>query len=87
MKILVRRSVPLVNKRMSLILMIEDWAYLNGHDYRKRFGFDFRHFFDRQYPNTSIPNQHRVHQKILGFGQTLIDLNCEFGLRLSSNSF
>ena len=87
MKILVRKSVPLANKRMSLLLMIEDQTYLNGHDYRKRFGFDFRHFFDQQHPNTSIPNQHRVHQKILGFGQTLIDRIYEFELLLSSNSF
>ena len=81
MKNQVRRTVPLVNKRMILVLMgIEDWTYLNDHDYRKQFDFDFHPFFDHHNPNISSPNQHRVHQMTLGFGQTLMDRNYEFEL-------
>ena len=74
---------------MSLFLMkIEDWTFLTGHDCKKLLGFDFHHFFDHQYQNKLNPNQHRVHQMTLGFGQTnSMDHNYEFELPLSSNSF
>ena len=87
---LVNISVPLTNKSMSLVLMeIENWTYLTGHDYRKHFGFDFCHSFDHQYPNRLIPNQRHGHQMTLGLGQTSMENfeNYEFESRLSLYSF